>query len=57
MGELINLNRHRKNQARAAAERQAAENRRRYGLRKDERDRAKREAEKANKDLNDKRLD
>jgi len=57
MGELINLNRYRKNQARAAAEQHAAKNRLRFGRRKDERERSAREAEKSAKELDGKRID
>jgi hypothetical protein len=57
MGDVVNLNRFRKDRVRAAAEERATANRLRFGRRKDERSRAKLESEKAAKDLDGKRLD
>jgi hypothetical protein len=57
MGDVVNLNRFRKEKERRAAEKQAAGNRIRHGTPKPERQKARREAEKAKKQLEDKRLD
>jgi hypothetical protein len=57
MGDVVNLNQFRKKRERRTAEKRAEENRVRYGLRKDERERARRVSEKAKKELDDKRLD
>ncbi len=57
MGEIVNLNQFRKRRERSAAEQRAQHNRVRHGRSKDERTKAEREAEKAAKDLEDKRLE
>ena len=57
MGDVVNLNRFRKDRARDADTARAAENRLRFGRRKDEREKTRRESEKTEKDLDDKRLD
>ena len=57
MAEIVNLNQFRKKRQRSGAERRAAENRRNFGLGKEERQRARRENERAKKDLEDKRLE
>jgi hypothetical protein len=57
MGDVVNLNRFRKVRAREIEERRAGANRLRFGQRKDERERTKRDSEKAEKDLDNKRLD
>ncbi|HUK08358.1 MAG TPA: DUF4169 family protein [Stellaceae bacterium] len=57
MGDVVNLNRFRKDRARETEERRAAANRLRFGQRKDERERTKRESQKAEKDLDNKRVD
>jgi len=56
MSELVNLRLARKRKARAAAERQAAENRVRFGTPKGERLRARRESARAAESLDGKRL-
>jgi len=55
MGDVVNLNRFRKRRARDDDERQAAENRVRFGRTKAEREKASRTADKAAKDLEGKR--
>jgi hypothetical protein len=57
MGDVVNLNRFRKEKDREAAAKQAAENRVRHGMPKAARQKARREAEKARKLLDEKRLD
>jgi Domain of unknown function (DUF4169) len=57
MGDVVNLNRFRKDRARETEEQRAASNRLRFGQRKNERDRTRRESEKTKKDLDSKRLD
>lgn len=57
MGEIVNLNRARKQRERATNEERARENRARYGRSKAERGKIAREAEKAAKELDDKRLE
>jgi hypothetical protein len=57
MGDVVNLNRFRKDRARDADTARAAENRLRFGRRKDEREKTRRESEKTEKDLDNKRLD
>jgi hypothetical protein len=57
MGDIVNLNRFRKDRDRRAAEKRAADNRARFGLPKPEREKAKAEAEKLKKDLENKRLE
>ncbi|HEY9546042.1 MAG TPA: DUF4169 family protein [Solimonas sp.] len=47
MADIINLNKHRKQKARIEAERQAADNRVRFGRTKAEKDKAAAEAEAA----------
>jgi hypothetical protein len=57
MAELVNLNKFRKAKARREAEERAAQNRIRHGMPKSERQKARREAERAKKSVDDKRLD
>jgi Domain of unknown function (DUF4169) len=57
MADIVNLNQFRKKRDRRDAERRATENRRIFGLTKDERSKAQREGERAKKDLDDKRLE
>jgi hypothetical protein len=57
MADIVNLNQFRKKRHRSEAERRAAENRKTFGLGKEERQRARRENERAKKDLEDKRLE
>jgi hypothetical protein len=57
MADIVNLNQYRKKRDRQAAAKEAAENRVRYGRTKAERTKGRREAEKAAKDLDDKRLE
>jgi hypothetical protein len=57
MTEPINLNRYRKERDRAVAQKRAAENRVRYGRRKDDREISQREGERADQDLDGKKLD
>jgi Domain of unknown function (DUF4169) len=57
MGDVVNLNRFRKDRARDADTRRAAENRLRFGRRKGEREKTRLETAKAEKGLDDKRLD
>jgi hypothetical protein len=57
MAEIVNLNRYRKQQARRDAEKEAVANRARTGRTKAERDRLRRESDKAKKELDDKELD
>lgn len=57
MGDVVNLNQARKRRERAVAEKRARENRVQHGRSKDERIRAAREAEKAKRELDDKKLE
>ena len=57
MGEIINLNRYRKNRERREVEAQAAENRIRFGLSKDERLQDKIERDRRQSDLDNKKLE
>jgi hypothetical protein len=57
MGEVVNLNQIRKRRERAAAEQRARENGILHGRSKDDRIRAKRESEKAQRELDEKKLD
>ena len=57
MADVINLSRYRKQRARNAARKAAAENRLRFGRGNNELAKARHEAEKAAKDLDDKRLE
>lgn len=57
MGEIINLDRYRKNRERKILEAQATENCTRYGRSKDERARDKSEAERHQADLDSKKLE
>jgi hypothetical protein len=57
MGDVVKLREFRKRRARAAGERQAQQNRVRYGRTKDERFKAEQEAKKAERDLDGKQID
>ena len=57
MAEIINLNRFKKERDRAAKAKNADENRARYGRTKEERDRAEAMARKADKTLDDKKIE
>jgi hypothetical protein len=57
MAELINLNRARKAKAKAAGKAQASENRVRFGQTKAAKSTSKREAERACRDLEGKKLE
>ncbi|HKW52293.1 MAG TPA: DUF4169 family protein [Stellaceae bacterium] len=57
MADIVNLNQYRKRRDRHDAEKAAAENRVRHGRRKVDRQKERRENEKAVKDIDDKRLD
>jgi hypothetical protein len=57
MAEIVNLNRFRKARERDAKEQRASANRARFGRSKDERVRADATIEKAEKALDDKKLD
>ncbi|GEM_PF-2937910 len=57
MGDIVNLNQIRKRRERAAAEQRARENRIQHGRSKDDRVKVLREAEKAQRELDDKKLD
>lgn len=57
MADVVNLNQYRKQRARRAHQKRAAENRNRFGRSKPEQEKARHEAEKAAKDLDNKRLD
>jgi hypothetical protein len=57
MAEIINLNRFKKERDRAAKAKTADENRARYGRTKEERDRAEATARKADKTLDDKKIE
>ena len=57
MGDVVNLNQIRKRRERAAADQHAQQNRIRHGRSKDDRLNAKRESDKARKELDEKRLE
>lgn len=57
MSEVVNLNQYRKQRARRDGQKRATENRGRFGRSKQEQEKSRREAEKAAKDLDNKRLD
>lgn len=57
MGEIINLNRYRKNRERKESGAQAAENRARFGRSKDDRLREKAEQDRRQTELDNKKLD
>jgi hypothetical protein len=57
MGDVVNLNQLRKRRERAAAEQRAKANRVQFGRSKDDRIKAKRESEKALRELDEKKLD
>ena len=57
MADVVNLNRYRKRRAREEDRKTVAENRLRFGRSKSETLKARREAEKAAKDLDDKHLE
>ena len=57
MADVVNLNQYRKQRARRDGQKRAAVNRSRFGRSKQEQEKARREAEKAAKDLDNKRLD
>jgi hypothetical protein len=57
MADIVNLNQYRKRRDRREAEKAAGENRVRHGRSKIDRQKERRENEKAAKDLEDKRLD
>ena len=54
---IVNLNQYRKKRRRAEAERHAADNRVRFGRRKEERSRDLRESERIKQEMDGKRLD
>jgi hypothetical protein len=57
MGDVVNLNKVRKAREKRTAEARAAENRARFGQSKEKLTKARKEAEKAEDDLDGKRLD
>ena len=57
MGDVVNLNQIRKRRERVAADQRARENRIQHGRSKDERIKSAREAEKAKRELDDKKLE
>jgi hypothetical protein len=57
MGDVVNLNQIRKRRERAAAEQRAKENRTLYGRSKDDRIKAAHESEKAQRELDEKKLE
>jgi hypothetical protein len=57
MADIVNLNQFRKKRDRRTAAKRAAENRSRFGMSKDERTKVEREADKLQKELEDKRLE
>jgi hypothetical protein len=57
MGDVINLNKARKARGKSDATARAAENRIRFGQPKEQLSKARKEAEKAESDLDSKRLD
>jgi hypothetical protein len=57
MADIVNLNQFRKKRDRRDSERRANENRRIFGLSKEERAKAQRDGERAKKDLDDKQLE
>ncbi|MBV9523984.1 MAG: DUF4169 family protein [Alphaproteobacteria bacterium] len=57
MADIVNLNKFRKKREASAAERRAAENRKSFGLTKEERTKLRHERDRAKKDLDDKRIE
>jgi Domain of unknown function (DUF4169) len=57
MGEVVNLNKRRKAEQKAAAQTQAAANRVRFGLTKDQRAKGRQDADKTDRELDNKKLD
>ena len=57
MADVVNLNQYRKRRNRRDADKTAAANRTRHGRSKAEREKLRRESDKAAKDLDNKRLD
>jgi hypothetical protein len=57
MADIVNLRRFRKQRRRGEAEKEAAANRARHGATKAEREKLRREGDKAAKELDDKRLE
>lgn len=57
MGEIVNLNKRRKAEQKAAAKTQAAANRARFGMTKEQRAKAQQDAETADRALDNKKLD
>jgi hypothetical protein len=57
MGDVVNLNQFRKRKSRDLAAKRASENRARFGTTKGQREKARRDAEKARKELDDKRIE
>ncbi|MBE7638536.1 DUF4169 family protein [Sneathiella sp. P13V-1] len=57
MGDVVNLNKFRKQQRRSEQEKQASENRTRFGLNKMQKKEIRDKAEKAEKELSGKKLD
>jgi len=57
MGDVVNLNRARKLRQRDTAKKQAAENRIRFGQARPARDKARKEADRFQQDLDGKKLD
>ena len=57
MADVVNLSQYRKQRARRDSQKRAAENRSRFGRSKQDQETTRREAEKAAKDLDNKRLD
>ena len=56
MGDIVNLNKYRKQRRRAEQTKQAAENRVRFGRNKSERIRTRSERDRLSRDLDDKRI-
>jgi hypothetical protein len=56
VGDIVNLNKHRKQRRRAEQTKQAAENRVRFGRNKSERIRTRSERDRLSRDLDDKRI-
>lgn len=57
MGDLVNLNKARKQREREAAKTQAAENRVRFGQDRNTRDKARKDVERIQQELDGKKLD
>jgi hypothetical protein len=57
MGEIVNLNKRRKAEQKAAVKTQAAANRVRFGMTKDQRAKAQQDTETADRALDHKKLD